>query len=244
MQLDGHATNQDLATLIDKLCDTTDTSFPLEEKVLYINPGLQELVGELVVIDGKFEYDDTNYTDLPIGTGTLVDGQTQYTFSAEYLRVLGIHILNDDGTRYRKIKPLDISEMNGLSPDEFFGVDSSGNPLKGIPTHYDLLGDSIFLYPAPDTTQVTAAAGLKIYFQRDADLFTTSDTTQEPGLPSSYHSILAYMAAIPYCMKYHKDRVVLYQNKVAEMKENLLKFFGKRHEDDRHIMRIKPINYR
>lgn len=243
MQLDGHANNLDLNTLIDDLCDSTDTSYPVAKKVLHINASLEELVGKIIIADGTWQFDDTNYTDLPRGKGLLVEGQENYSFASEYLSIEAIEIL-DKNNKYIRIDPIDHSELGGLSPQEYFGVDSSGNPLKGFPSHYDILGDTIFLFPAPTSDSITLADGIRVWFKRTVDLFTTLDTIQEPGLPSSYHSLLSYMASIPYCIKYHKDRIVLYQRKIDLMTKDLLDFYGQREKNRRKIMRVKSINFR
>jgi len=243
MQLTGETNNLDLTSEIDLLCDSDSRSYKLQDKVRRINYSLEELVGEIIVADGTWEFDDTNFTDLPVGKETLVEGQESYTFTNEYLAIQAIEILNVDNT-YVRIKNLDHTELGGLSPQEYFGVDSSGVALKGFPNYYDLVGDTFRLYPSPTSTDVTLTNGVRVWFKRTVDLFTTSDTTQEPGLPSPYHHILAYMAAIPYCMSYKKDRVALYQNKVDKMKTKLLAFYGQREKDKKKIFRTRFIHFR
>ena len=190
-----------------------------------------------------WQYDDTNLTDLPRGTGTLVEGQQTYSFASEYLEVTMIEIKDVNGN-WRRSKQIDHSDFADISLDEYFGVDSSGNPQKGFPYYYDILGDTIFLYYAPTSTQVTLASGLRVTFKRTADLFTTADTTQSPGLPSTHHVLLAYMAAQPYNMIYHPDRVPLVEKKINEMRVSLLAHYSRRNKDMRKIMTPKPILFR
>lgn len=242
MQLDGHANNLDINTLIDDLCDSDDTSYPVAKKVLNINISYEELIGKIIDADGTLQYDDTNYTDHPRGKGTLVEGQEDYSFSSEYLQIEAIEILNLNNV-YVRIDPLDHQELNGLSPQEYFGVDSSGNPNKGFPRYFDQQGDTLRLFPAPTSTSVTLTNGLRVWHKRKPDLFTTSDTTQEPGLPSPYHALLAYMAAIPYNEKYHQERVARQQLKINSMTEDLLNHFAHREKSRRKIMSMKSINY-
>lgn len=244
MELTGNATSQDLTSEIDLLCDSNSTSYALADKVRRINYSLEELVSEIINADGTWQYDDTNHTDLPVGTGLLVEGQQSYSFAAEYLQIETIEVLNVEGTRYRRLKAVDINDLHGQSIDDYFGVDESGNPTKGYPEWYDISGDTIRLFPAPAAANVTLAAGLKVRFKRTVDLFTTSDTTQEPGLPSTHHVLLAYMAAIPYCMSYKKDRVVMYQNKVNEMKATLIKHYAHREKDRKKVIRPKRVSFR
>ena len=243
MVLDGNSTNQDINTLIDFLCDSDDTAYSVQRKVLNINAFYEELIGKIVSADGTWQWDDTNYTTEPIGRGNLVEGQQRYSFTSEYLDITMVEILNKDGTQYHKVYPLDHTQLGDLSPEEYFGTTSSGSPNKGQVIYYDKQGDTIYLYNAPAATNHTLTNGIRVWFKRTADLFTTSDTTQEPGLPSPYHSILAYGAAIPFCVKYHKDRVPLYQAKVNEMTKALLDFYGRREKDVRKVATTKSTSY-
>jgi len=240
MQLDGHATNQDINTLIDFLCDSDDTKYSVAHKVLNINQYYEELVGKIISADNKWQWDDTNHTDLPVGTITLIEGQQDYTFSSDFLSIDSVEVLNLNGDQYEKIKQVDFKELGDLSAEQYFGTDSSGNPSTGKVSYYDLLtDDTIRLYLAPTASSNTLASGLRVKYRRTADLFTTSDTTQEPGLPSPYHSILAYSGAIPYCMKYKPERVNMYQQKVSTMEKELMRFFAGRNKDKRVIMKPK-----
>lgn len=242
MQFNSHATNQDIVSGINNLCDSDASSFPIAEKTLYVNAALEELIAEIINADGTWEYDDTNYTNLPRGTGTLVEGQQTYTFASEYLQILMIEVKNSSGNWY-KLKPLDKDDLGDSSPDEYFGQLSNGNPQTGLPEYFDQIGDTIFLYPAPTSANVTLTSGLRVWFKRTADLFTTTDTTQEPGLPSSHHMLLVYMASIPYCMKYKKERVPLYQKKVDEMKITLLAHYGQREKAARKKVSMEIIDH-
>lgn len=225
------------------LCDADITSYPLAKVTRRVNHALENLVGKVIAADGTWQYDDTNYTDSPRGTGTLVEGQEAYSFASEYLEVEQIDIL-DTGGVYRRIRPFDPDDLSdGMSPEEYFGSTTT-TTKKGFPEYYDIQGDIIRLYPAPTYTAVTLTAGLRILFKRTADLFTVSDTTQEPGLPSPYHVLLAYYAAIPYCMAYKKDRVPWLEKKWDEGIKDLIKFFGHRELDRRKIMSNKAINFR
>ena len=99
------------------------------------------------------------------------------------------------------------------------------------------------LPPAPTSTSVTLTAGIRVWFQRTADLFTTTDTTQEPGLPSPYHYLIAVWASIPFCKKYYKDRVPGLMRDWDDGVKDMLKHFGKREKDKRKIMTMNTINY-
>ena len=240
-------TKQGICQEIDRLCDTDDTSYPRLDKTSRVNESMEELVGDIITADGTYQYDDTNYTDFPRGKGNLVEGQEQYTFSAEYLQIEFIEVLNKAGTVYEKIKTIDNVDLGGMSPQQYFGTDSSGNPAKGQVQYYDPVGDSVIFYPAPTSDNHTLTNGFRIWFKRKPQAFTAVSTTAtdstEPGLPSSYHVILAYMASIPYCGIYKKDRVPFLVKKVDEMKKGILRYYGLRERDRKKKITLKKILY-
>ena len=243
MQLTGHANNLDLVSETRDLCDADSTSYALAKIVRRINAGLELLIGKIISADGRWQWDDTNFSTLPRGTGTLVEGQSTYSFAAEYLDIQMIEVLRDSSPDvWVKLKPIDSLELGGLSPSEYFGLESNGDQKKGMPEYYDKWGDTIILYPAPAAANVTLTSGLRVWFTRTADLFTTSDTTQEPGIPSPYHILLTYYAAIPYCMAYKPDRVAWLNKQWIDGTADLIKYMGRRAKDERKVMTPKPID--
>ena len=106
MQFNSHATSQDIVSAIDEFCDSDSTSYLIAAKTRNVNAALEELIGEIINSDGTWQFDDTNYTDLPRGTGNLVEGQQTYSFASEYLQISMIEIKTVNG-QWEKIKPLD-----------------------------------------------------------------------------------------------------------------------------------------
>lgn len=247
-------TENSLVHEIWALCDANITSYPLADVTRRVNAALEELVGKIIAADGQFQYDDTNYTDLPISTGTLVSGQSTYSFASEYLDILEIDILDLQG-RYLKITPFDSHEL-GMSFDEWVNS-SSGTVPNGFPRYYDKIGDTIRLDRAPTAAYCTLASGLKVYFKRTVSLFVvaTEDGTTgtDPGLPSPYHVLLAYKAALPYCVSYKKDRVGGLMKMIGSdnrrdpyyggMTRDLVKFYGLRERDRKKVMTMKKSLY-
>lgn len=229
------------------LCDADTTSYTAADLLRRVNSALEELVSMIINADGTWQYDDTNYTDSPVGTGNLVEGQEAYTFAADYLQVEAIEVLDTASpATYRRLKPLDKGELGDLSTEEYFGLTSAGNPQTGFPEYFDQVGDTFRLYPAPTSTVVTLTAGVKVYFKRTASIYTSAEVTtgtKEPGLPSTHHVLLAYMAAVPYCMSYKKDRVAWLEKKIDSMKKTLLAHYAHREKAKRKIMSMRPINY-
>src|SRR3990167_7328840 len=144
-------TISDLQQEIRDLCDADSTSLTDATLLRRINTALETLVGKIISADGTWQFDDTNYTTSPRGSGTLVEGQEAYSFASEYLEIEQIQIL-DTGGKWRKLETLDPDDLEGLTPLEYFGGTSSGGtdtPQKGFPQYYDVHGDTIRLYPAP-----------------------------------------------------------------------------------------------
>ena len=243
------STNQGICQEIDRLCDTTDTSYPRLDKTSRVNSALEELIGKIISADGAWEWDDTNQSDLPVATFNLTEAQESYSFASEYLKIKRMRI-KDINSRWHLLKQIDQSDLEkrGITIDEYFGLTSSGTPFLGLPTHYDILGDSFRLYPAPTATYTTLTSGLKVDFVRTAVLFTAVATTvtdsTEPGLPSPYHVLLAYKASLPYAASYKKDRVNWLIGQIEKMERDLLNFYSRRNPNRRDILTMRGQSFR
>lgn len=231
-------TISDLNAEIRSLCDADSNSYQAADLLRRVNNSLETLVALIINADGTWQFDDTNYTTNPVGTGTLVASQSAYTFADEFLDVETVKVKDAGGT-WHIIQPIDQNQTdepleNLLTPD-------------GMPLYYDKNGDTIRLYPAPSSTAVTLTAGLKVEFKRTADLFTSGQVTtgtKVPGIASPYHQLIAYMAALPYCMSYKKDRVPLFEKKIQEMTADMIRFYSRREKDVRKIMTMGAIYHR
>ena len=222
------------------LCDADTTSYAAADLLLRVNVAYEQVVGWLITADGTWQWDDTNYTNLPIGTQTLVAAQKAYTFNDKFLHLLEVQVKDITGN-WKILKPIDQREYSDLQPlDEDFETD-------GLPLYYDKVSDdTIKLFPGPAAASCTLASGLKIKFKRTADLYTSAQVTtgtKEPGF-ASHHVILAYLAAIPYCMTYKKDRVALYEKKVMDLKNELIELYLQREKDKRKIMTFSQRAYK
>ena len=221
------------------LCDADTVSYPAATLLRRINKAYEQVIGWLINADGIWEFDDSNYTSLPIGTYTLVNAQRSYTFAADFLDLLEVSVMDLNGI-YRKIRQFDpFTEV--LSVEELYGT------TTGFPQVFDMVSDdTIKFYPNISSANVTLASGLQVKFKRTADVFTSAQVTtgtKEPGFASPWHYILSYMAAIPFCAVYKKDRVAAYIDEVEKMKKELIKHYSRRNKDHRNIMSNKEIQY-
>jgi hypothetical protein len=198
------------------------------------NDALDSITSELLNTDTRWQWDDTNYTDFPIGMTNLVDSQDNYSLDVSHIKILGVEALDSTGNYYPlyPIDTRDITDQN-ISPTELFSTD-------GQPQYYDLLGNSIVLYPSPNEDQVTLSQGLKVRFQRAAEYFASTDTTKEAGFASIYHKLVPLMASYDYCMSNDMNSKASFLKSKIDTEKNMLgKYMTKRDKGSRPQITIK-----
>jgi len=207
-------------TIVTDLTDANTTDFPTATRLIYANNAGDHVAGVAIGADGRWQFDDTNFTNLPIGTTDIKSGQQQYQFDDSFLTIQRLEVTDSSGN-VTKLTPIDEKDIS-IATGEY-------KPNQGIPSEYDKIGDSIFLYATPN---YDLTGGLKAYFQRSLQVITSFDSTV-PGFYLSAHMILPYMIALPYCQKYKKDRVALYEKKIAGYETMLVEYYGRRAEDEK-----------
>lgn len=214
---------QGIVQEIDFLVNTDSVKFPIEDKTRIINRWYEREAGRILETDGRWQFDDTNFTTLPIATTNLVSGQQDYSFAVRFLRIDRMEIQDTNGN-WRWLQPLDQNDVRRQSLTEL------GNQT-GVPLNYDKLADSVFLYPRPN---YNATSGLKAYFQRSADLFATTDTTKEPGFASIFHKLLCLGPAVEYAKAngLNNAKISMYEKEIEIMENDLKEFYGKRSKDE------------
>lgn len=223
------------------LCDADTNSYPSATMLRRINYAYEQVVGWLINADGTAQFDDTNYTNFPVGTYTMIADQPKYSFNDKFLQLISVKVKDANGN-FNIIKPIDQSEFDNSIPLE------EAYKTSGLPIYYDKLSDdTIKLLPAASSADTTLASGLKLYFKRTADLFTSAQVmtgTKEPGFASPYHLILSYMAALPYCVNYKPQRVAIYEKKIMDLKKELTNHYTSRQKDLRKVATMQSINFR
>ncbi len=230
----------DINSKISFLTKTNTTSFASADRLIAVNNAYERVVSLILQADGRWQYDDSNRSDFPCATTTLVSGQKDYSFDVSLLRILKVEVMDKNG-KYYPLTPIDQDDISGIAVSEY-------QSTSGTPYEYDVQGGSIVLYPAPDNgVSVTLAAGLKVYFQRSAALFTSAEVstgTKVPGFNSLYHDLIPYIVAQEYCMV---NGLAMANNYAIEVqkKEDALKLdYAKRDKDERSIMTMAPISFR
>jgi len=175
-------------------------------------------------VTSTWEFDDSNWTTLPILTTTLVANQYDYTIPSTARKVDRAEILDSSGN-YQLITPINKEQITTAAMTEYLET-------AGMPKEYDLTGRSILLYPKPSASAVTTAAGLKMYVSRDIDAFATTDTSQEPGFDNHFHPIISLGAALDFCIANgvdHKKAEII--RELETIKAELREFYSRRHRD-------------
>jgi hypothetical protein len=192
-----------------------------------INRAYDKLATIIMSCDGRWQFDDTNYTDLPIGSTNIVSGQQDYSFDVEYLDILKVVAIDNAGNK-TILTPMDINDPIGA---EYL---IAATTVTGIPTHYDKSGGSIFLYPTPNYNQTN---GLKVYYRRKPSYFAYTDTTKPVGVPSIIHRYLSLEASSDYAISKVLSNKNDYAERVVEMQGFIEDFYSKRSKDEQKFIR-------
>lgn len=230
------------------------TSYPLADKVRSANMGINEVVGLILGADGRWQFDDTNYTDLPIGTTNLVLNQQDYGIDVSMVDITRVECKDVNGN-WQYLVPFDQKDLtpplgtptpigtltanatlggNNYSLTEFMNT-------AGTPIYYDKIANSIFLYPKPS---YNSTGGLKVYFQRKASYFVVADTTKRPGFANHLHRYISFYMAKDYAVAkmLTGNKIQSLMNEMATMKQAIVDFYSARKKDEavRMIARNTP----
>jgi hypothetical protein len=179
-----------------------NNTYPIGDLTRDANRGLDMAVSMILGADGRWQFDSTNATDLPIGFTNIVSGQQDYSFDDEYLMLAKpLQVLHSDGVTWIELVPSDDNDL----------ISSNG-----IPARYNKMGESFLLDPIPN---YSATNGLKAFFQRKIDYFTTTDTTKEPGFAKHLHKFISL-----YCQASYARAKGL--AKLAQLEKDLMFYTG------------------
>ena len=204
---------------------TNSTSFSAANMLLAINNAYERVVSLIMQTDGRWEWDDSNQTDLPIATATLTASQSDYALAVTHLTVVRVEVKDAAGL-WTQLTPINQSDFSGTALAEFLKT-------AGPPSYYDKLGSSIFLYPAPDYTQ---AASLKVTFQRPPALYTSAEVTtgtKIPGFNSLYHELIPLMVAHDYAISKGSKNVNQLAAEIQKLEEALMSDYSLRSRDEK-----------
>ena len=178
-----------------RLPDGEVTGTLLKQITARVNAAFDNLMPLLLSYDDNIRWDDTTHSDRPIGTVDIVSGQNDYTIteddnSLDILNIARVRILSSSSdTSYSELTRLRVDDERALR------AMSPNSDETGIPTHFLERGNTIFLYPEPN---YSATDGIQLFFEREQNYFSSTDTTKEPGIPKPFHELLALYPAYDY----------------------------------------------
>ena len=124
------------------LLNTDTTSFPAADFIRSANSWTRKAVYLTWKNSSIWEFDDSNYTTLPIGTTTLVDSQQDYALPTNALDVQRVEVKDSSGN-FQVLKQFDKTQITEALTEYY--------ETAGMPVYYDVIGGSLFLYPKPAT---------------------------------------------------------------------------------------------
>lgn len=198
MQFNDTATKDGLIQACESYLNLGDAGISgnstlLAEFTRRINVSQNVIVSQILASQDEWDFDDPNYTDYPIATTSLVADQQSYIMptSLDLLQIKRVEITYD-GTNWYRAEAFDINESGRATNT----ADISQNFVTTQP-YYDTQYNALFLYPIPSQN---VTAGLKIWFSRNVDQFTASDTSQEPAIDKPFHDMIAVKASLDYAL--------------------------------------------
>lgn len=214
---------------VDFLCGSTSATYPDATKIRNFNIAYNDVARLIWDSAGGWQYDDSNKTDFGIATTNLVHSQQDYSLPTTAQRLERVEVKDSQGSWW-KLKQIDSNEID-LALPEYQETD-------GLPTYYDVLGSSIFLYPQPSSAYCTLTSGLQVYFDRNVTEIATTATTSSPGFATPFHRILSYAAAIDFTQEPNQRQFLVIQK--DRLEKGLIKFYSSRNIERQ--TRIVPHN--
>lgn len=184
--------------------------------------------------DTRWQGDDRSYTTYPDYTETLVADQSTYPLDKEFTKIHAVFCTDAGGNKYR-LRPVDRNDSNSPLEERF--------ETSGKPEFYDKYTDSIVLYPAPASDQVTLSEGLQIYTSRTPNYFVYNDTNVDLGMTSLHHMSIADYACWSFAedngMSDKADRLFrkLF-DRTSGWEERIKTYYANRDVDDRPRMTV------
>jgi hypothetical protein len=206
-------------SLIRELTNTTTADYSDASLIRDLNSEIA-LVRIMILRDrGAMEFDDINYTNLPIGTFTVSgDGVCKITEDEDGNIIETIHkVAYLVGDRYQDVKRQTLGEGNQDILTQVGDVQ--------VPRYYYEVGNSIVF---PGVSGGTA----KIWFDRVHDKILTGDTTKVPGIPEAYHPLVAHRVALRYSAGKPMANAGEIRLAVKEMKDELEQYEANRRVDE------------
>lgn len=197
---------------------------------------------------GTWQYGDSNHTKYSFIKANLVSGQNDYSFTTDeqgnlILDIFKVAILpSATATLYQQIKPID--QQTDIRDSDLI----TETTATGVPYRYDKTDNAIFLESTPN---YNATKGLKVWINREASYFTSTDTTKKPGCPGIHHDYFFLRPAMDEARRNNlanyrilQEEVIKYEGDEArKITGSIELYFSRRSKDERPVAFPEPIIY-
>lgn len=139
---------------------------------------------------GGIQFDDANQTDLPYSSDTLTSGKRIYANPSGAEAIKGVAYKDASGN-YQTLTPITLEQIQhlGYALDNY--KSTAGNPQEYMP-----VGESIYIFPASDTTR---SSGFKVFQDRGMLAFAaTGNDTRAPGFSAQFHEVIPTGASVDW----------------------------------------------
>jgi len=211
---------------VREVTNTTASDYSEASLIRDLNSELASIRIHILRDRGVLEHDDPNYTDLPVATFP-VSGTT-YKLTED-----------EDGNLIQTIHKVTISvggsehDIPRITPAEGSQEWLINQGSRNVPLGYYEVGKSIVL------THTPTGGTLKIWFDRELDELTTSDTTKVPGVPPAYHNLVAYKVALNYAIDKGLSNQGSINQRVLMEEDRLAQYEANRRVDEATVMSVE-----
>lgn len=243
------ATFADIKNRVYFLTGTDSNSYSNANLTLAIGRALEHVVSLINHSDARWQFDDSNHSDLPMATLTITSGQQQYSLATSHLTIDRIEVKDSFGN-WTRLTPLDQQDvkrdrtqaiaLGETTPST--GRSGAYQATAGLPNEYDVMGIAFFLFPVPNYTQTKS---IRVYFTRAPLLFdyatgqftdSTGSTSSSPGFNSLFHDLISLWASYDYAFAFGKQNANAIFNEILRKEQELVEFYGGRNRDERPHM--------
>lgn len=231
----------DVANKARALTHSDTISYTAPNLLIDINIWYQKAVSMIFESQDDTDFDDQRNTTYPIVTTPMVAGQRDYAMpvSEQVLKIKRIDITYD-GSNWFRATPFD----DGV-PQWGMGNPTSEdvNMIKQAP-RYDTKYNSLFVYPLAVASDVSAGASIRVEWERNITVFTSSDYTIDPndstvvlGFDAPFHPIVAYGAAYEFANANNLPQLQNIKQDLQDWEIRLRQAYGRKDLDTLLAMR-------
>lgn len=223
-----------------------------------VNLALDDFMALAFHSEGTWQADDYNQTDFAIITTDLIAGQRDYTFVTDQdgnliLEIYKVFARSSVGGPYYELNPVDVETGENMQQNPmavasgllYYGGLTSftdGLDVRGNAVRYDKMANGVFLDPVPS---LAIPDGLKMYVNREASYFVSTDTSKRPGVPGLFHRYFVLKPAVDYARRNGADNFGTLSAELLKYEGNpelgidgsIRRYFAKRMRDERQGMR-------